>query len=132
MENLEFIHKIIKNLLDFNCKHPSINRYEKENYCPDCGKRIKLHWKTLRCKQCNSLIMPQVNKFGDISPLKKFCANCGSNKWFIIQNDSLNYSESFYAISRKEAVEENNNSSVLLDEENHNSTEIRIDNPNRF
>ncbi|OGI01533.1 MAG: hypothetical protein A2Y25_03445 [Candidatus Melainabacteria bacterium GWF2_37_15] len=67
-------------VLDMNCDHSSA-KAKNCNYCPDCGKKIVHKWVTIKCRECGHYRKPTLDIFGRIKPVKRFCFNCGSDKW---------------------------------------------------
>lgn len=112
--------KILGHFLSFECRHNSINQFQKSTYCPDCGEKVRINWITIKCQKCRSLRMPQTNGYGDVWPQKKHCASCGSPEWYSIRKESLALNETFFAVPVKDIVKE---------EKNKPSTSVWVDKP---
>ena len=121
---IKIIYNIFKKFFMHKCLHVAVNQYKDTHYCPDCGKKIKLSWYTIRCGNCKSLRMPKLNSLGQIRPLQKFCPVCGVKEWYSNKSNVLDISESFYAITNKEILNDNiveSDTSVWVEKEEVNN-----------
>lgn len=83
------------------CKHEKIPPDVDFAYCPDCGKLVYCNWYMIRCACCN-IKREAVLKWGKISPVTKFCMNCGEKKFEVIKLEKLTFIDLKFAIYKKE------------------------------
>lgn len=93
----------------FKCRHKTAILTSDEGYCPECGKYLKKVYYIVRC-DCCGIKRTAKRKFNEISPVGKYCTNCGESSYKIEKCDKLNIVDVNYAIEVKEEVE--NNSAV--------------------
>lgn len=122
----------IKKLFNRDCKHSSVNQFEKADFCPDCGNKIKLSWIVTRCQECRAVRMSKTDKHGNISPLQKFCTHCGSEKWFSEKSDKTGLSNSLYAVCIKEIVQEDDDISEEFKKSDLNYTNVWVEGDNKL
>lgn len=67
-------------ILDKKCSHSSAAA-KNCKYCPDCGKKIMHKWVVIKCRLCGHYRKPVLDIFERIKPAKKYCFNCGADKW---------------------------------------------------
>ena len=87
------------------CTHKNALLNSNEGYCPDCGEYLVKNYYLVRCSRCD--IKREAKLFwGEITPLNKFCENCGSSEYYIEQLDKINFVDAKYAIFIKEIANE--------------------------
>jgi len=67
-------------ILNRNCTHKSAI-LKNCKYCPDCGEKIFHKWVTIKCRGCGHYRKPAYDIFKNLKPAKKYCFNCGCDKW---------------------------------------------------
>ncbi|MDD3238360.1 MAG: hypothetical protein PHV37_09730 [Candidatus Gastranaerophilales bacterium] len=94
---------LFKNIKE--CHHPKIRADQEKAYCPDCGAYVETKWYLTRCKCCN-IKRVSYNKFNKISPVEKYCPNCGSKEFYLEELDGINFIDINFAVMRKEVIED--------------------------
>lgn len=113
-------------ILEKNCKHNSA-MMRNCKYCPDCGKKIIHKWVTIKCRVCGHYRKPAFALLGKIKPVKKYCFNCGSEKWDYQYYYESTIPDRMKTISLKQiqTVEEFNNRFKTQEE----NTKVWVDTP---
>lgn len=107
------------------CEHPNISPAHDEAYCPDCGEYVKNTWYLTRCSCCR-IKRKSVLKNGEITPVAKFCSNCGNSGFQIEKIERINFIDIPYAVLVKETIKRVgiNTNQVWVDE--FDKEEIRL------
>lgn len=106
----------MKNIIFFNrkeCKHEQISPYTDSGYCPDCGEYVFCNWYLIRCDCCN-IKRESILKNNIILPKNKFCKNCGSNNFYIVKLQKINFIDLKYAIFKKETNDDILKSNITI------------------
>ena len=87
-------------LLDFfipKCTHKNVPIDIETCYCPDCGKLIENQWYLVRCADCGVKEIATY-KNGQITPIKNYCHNCGSQRYTIERLEKIDCVNVNYAV----------------------------------
>ncbi len=106
-----------------NCTHTSFDPVGINQFCPDCGKEIRVAFKIVRCSCCSTRKSAKLI-FKRIIPDEKYCSKCGSNDYYVEKKERIEFFDLRYAIILKEIVE---NSSI-----EDFRTQIWIENENNW
>ena len=87
------------------CEHDKVVPNVEMSYCPDCGKLIKNEWYITRCACCG-IKLKSVIRGAYISPLDRFCTNCGSEEYIVEKLDAINFINIQFAVHKKSVVKE--------------------------
>lgn len=100
------------------CLHEKITPDLKAAYCPDCGLYVENHWYVSRCLCCGIKHNTKIVK-GKISPVQRYCKNCGSDSFVVEKINNLNIVDVNYAIVLKhvEKTQAKPYTQVWVDEE---------------
>ena len=90
------------------CSHKNALLHSDSGYCPDCGQYLIKNYYLVRCSRCEIKREAKIC-WGEIVPMEKFCANCGSQEYYIEKIDSVNFIDAKYAIYLKEIANEMQN-----------------------
>ena len=119
---------MIFNFFKHECTHSRVSAETKEAYCPDCGALVQNKWFLMRCKCCN-IKRSAHTRYNEIVPDTKFCKNCGSDKYYIQELDSVNFTDIRYAVYKKIVVENKEQNTftqqIWVEEEKTNQTFIK-------
>ncbi len=99
----------LNNILNRNrtCSHMNVPAGMEYGYCPDCGEFIHNRWYLCRCACCN-VKRKSILQFSQVKPQEKYCANCGSKEFFVIEVPKINFIDINFAVLKKE-IELNKN-----------------------
>lgn len=87
------------------CSHRNALLNSNSGYCPDCGQYLVKNYYLVRCSRCD--IKREAKLYwGEIVPKDKYCANCGSEEYYIEQLDKVSFIDAKYAIYLKEIANE--------------------------
>lgn len=116
----------IEELLGIKCPHRSV-KSDSCNFCPDCGKKVKVRWVSIKCRQCGHLRTAANKNSHSIAPKKDFCCYCGSSKWDYQYYYDSNIPDKLREISVKQVVTHKEN--PFKDNKINVQTDIWIEKP---
>ncbi|MGD9580353.1 MAG: hypothetical protein AB7V50_03200 [Vampirovibrionia bacterium] len=64
----------------------------------------KSHWLILKCSKCHNKSIPMFIN-GIVSPVNKYCKNCGSKEFYFEQKESIEKLDTIYALYSKDVKE---------------------------
>lgn len=84
------------------CAHERVSQHKHGAFCPDCGYQIRMMWAIVRCRTCGVKRLPKPGMDGRVSPLYKYCQDCGAVEYRIIKKEKIHAHEMAFALSCRE------------------------------
>jgi hypothetical protein len=97
------LYAFYQSLFSRDCDHPYIQPGKKAQapFCPDCGYKVACAWMQVKCRDCDSRLLPRKLLDGKIKPMMKHCAHCGSKDFKLVQVEAITSHELYLSVAVK-------------------------------